>query len=283
MSEFDEDRMLNNFSAGMYSSIAHRNTLSTTNSTWYLPIKSLFNQTSFNVLTQNHEIQLRVYMNTLANVCNQSTLTGTPVVTINSVNLIARITRLDSETVNQSMQQISRAPRHYLFYETRYATFNVSAGVSATTLVLTQIVGKVSQFYFVVRPIASITGNNAFSFTPIQSFNLLSSGGESMVGGVPIPSNLNLLVQGKWWCKTSYLADAFNGTSNSYVYTYSFSADPFRAYSSGTNYTTRNFIGAEQLIINFASTLGAGVQIDLYALMESGLEQTATSIKKINV
>ena len=31
----DEDRMLNNYSAGMYSSIAHRNSLSTTTSTWY--------------------------------------------------------------------------------------------------------------------------------------------------------------------------------------------------------------------------------------------------------
>jgi hypothetical protein len=280
----DEDRMMNNYSAGMYSSLAHRNTLSTTaGSNWYLPLKTFFNQGHINILTQNHEIQVRVYMNTLANICNQSSLTGTPICTINSCNLIARITRLDSETVNQSLQQMARVPRHYLFYETRYATFTVQSGVSATTLVLTPIVGKVSVLYFIVRPVASLTGNNAFSFTNIASFAILGAGGDNIVGGVVIPSALNLLQLGKWWSLSSYLADAYNGTSNSYVYTYSFSADPVKAFDSGASYTTRNFIGSEQLQINFASTLGSNVQIDLFAYLESGIEQTATTIKKINV
>jgi hypothetical protein len=280
----DMDRTLNNYSAGHYASIEARNTLTTTaGSNWYLSLKSFFNQAHIPILTQNHELQIRVYMQPLANICNQSTLTGTPVCTINSAQLIARVTRLDSESVANSLAQIARTPKHYLFYETRYATFTVQAGVSSTTLVLTPIVGNVGMLYFVVRPSASLTGNNAFSFTAINNFAMLGAGGESIVGGTVIPSSLNLLTMGKWWSKSSYLADSFSGTSNAYVYSYSFSADPALAFENGAHYTTRKFNGSEQLQIQFGSALETNVQVDVFAYLECAIEQTATTIKKLSI
>jgi hypothetical protein len=280
----DEDRILNNYSAGNYASIAARNTLSTTaGSNWYLSLKSFFNQAHIPILTQNHELQVRVYMQPLANICNQSTLTGTPVCTINSAQLIARVTRLDAESVANSLAQIARVPKHYLFYETRYATFTVQSGVSATTLVLTPIVGNVGMLYFVVRPSASLTGNSAFAFTAINNFAILGAGGDNIVGGTTIPSTLNLLQMGKWWSKSSYLADSFAGISNANVYSYCFSADPVLAFETGGHYTTRKFVGAEQLQIQFASALAANVQVDVYAYLEAAIEQSPNTIKKLSV
>jgi hypothetical protein len=280
----EQDRTLNNYSAGLYSSQASRNTLTTTaGSNWYLPLKTFFNQANIAIITQNHELQLRVYMQPLANICNQSTLTGTPVCTINSAQLIARVTRLPTEAVNATIAQISRSPRHYKFYETRYATFTVQSGVTSTTLVLTPIVGNVGMLYFVVRPSASLTGNNAFSFTAIRDFAMLGAGGDNIVGGTVIPSTLNLLQQGKWWCKSQYLADVFAGTSNSNVYSYCFSADPTLAFDSGAFYTTRKFVGAEQLQLTFTGSLGANVQVDVFAYLEAAIEQTNLGVKKLAI
>jgi hypothetical protein len=159
----------------------------------------------------------------------------------------------------------------------------VQSGVSATTLVLTPIVGKVSVIYFIVRPVSGLTGNNAFNYTAISSFAILGAGGDNIVGGVVIPSNLNLLQMGKWWSASSYLSESFSGISNANLYSYSFSADPVKAFESGTNYTTRPFIGSEQLQLNFTGSLAANVQVDVYCFLESAIEQTATTIKKINV
>jgi len=280
----DEDRTLNNYSAGHYSSLPQRNILSTTaGSNWYVNLKTFFQQTHLPILTQNHELQIRVYMQPLSNVCNQSTLTGTPVCTINSAQLIARVTRLDANTVSETLTQISKAPRHYLFYETRYATFTVQSGVTSTTLVLTPIVGNVGMLYFVVRPSASLTGNNAFSFTAINNFAILGADGSNICGGTSIPSSLNLLQMGKWWAKSSYLSESFAGTSNSYVYAYCFSADPVLSFDSGAHYTVRKFVGAEQLQIQFTGSLASNVQIDVYAYLESAIEQGPTTIKKLAI
>ena len=46
-------------------------------------------------------------MQPLSNVCNQTTLTGTPVCTINSAQLIARVTRLDANTVSETLAHIA--------------------------------------------------------------------------------------------------------------------------------------------------------------------------------
>ena len=279
----DEDRALNNYSAGHYASIVQRNAMSITTSTWYLNLRTLFNQAHIALITPNHDLQIKVYMQPLANICNQSTLTGTPICTINSASLIARVTRLDSDGVFQTLASMAKSPKHYLYYETKLQSFNINSGVSTTSLNLTSIVGNVSVLYFIVRPTASTTGNNAFSFSAITSFSVNTAGGENIVGGAVIPSTLNLLQQGKWWAKSSYLSESFSGVSNAYVYTYSFSADPALAMLNGGYYTTRKFTGSEQIQITFTGSLGANTQIDVFAYVESAIEQTATSVKKWNI
>ena len=88
---------------------------------------------------------------------------------------------------------------------------------------------------------------------------------------------------GKWWAKSSYLSESYAGTSNAYVYSYCFSADPALAFETGSHYSVRKFVGAEQLILQFNGSLASNVQIDVYAYLEAAIEQGPTTIKKLAI
>ena len=64
---------------------------------------------------------------------------------------------------------------------------------------------------------------------------------------------------------------------------WSFSADPVSALNHGQALTSRKFTGQEQLLLNFPSALGAQVSVDVYAMVESILEVTPSSVKKIGM
>ena len=67
---WDEDRTSINTGAGRYDSAAHRATLSSTTltNTFYVNLKTYFDTISVPMLTEQHAIQLRVYMEPLASV-----------------------------------------------------------------------------------------------------------------------------------------------------------------------------------------------------------------------
>ena len=78
------DNYLIKFS-GDYKSIVRRNALSITPSTWYMSLDIIFNQAHVKLLQGNaSDLQLRITMQPLSNIVSQSTLTGTPIATINS-------------------------------------------------------------------------------------------------------------------------------------------------------------------------------------------------------
>lgn len=280
----DEQRLLNNYAAGSYTNIASRYTLTNTNnSNWYVNLKSLFNQCHFALLSTSHEVQLRITMQPLANVINQGALVGTPVVNINSVSLLARVTNLDIPTSNQLLLSMNKTPLTNRFLSTRYMMITQQAGVTNTTIVMTSIVGNIHSLYFVVRPVSGLTGSTQYTYTPILNFQILDSAGSNINGGTVIPSSFNLLQQQKWWCQSTFPAESFTGVNQSNVYMYSFSVDPISSHANGSNYSSRRFSGNEQLLINFTTALASVYQIDLFAMVESGIQQSATACQLISI
>jgi hypothetical protein len=57
----DEQRLLSKTASGRYDSASQRNALSTTTSTWYLDLKTYFDQAHILLITTSHEIQLKVF------------------------------------------------------------------------------------------------------------------------------------------------------------------------------------------------------------------------------
>ena len=178
---------------------------------------------------------------------------------------------------------MNKVPRHSLFHATRYQSFVIQSGVTTSTLVLTAITGSVHSLYFIVRPTTSLTGSNAYSYTPIKDFYLNNADGSNAVGGTTIPSSFNLLIQNKHWFLSTFTAEATSGANNSNVYTYSFSVDPASSFQNASHLTTKQFTGNEQLIINYTAALSGTYQVDVYALVEASLEQTPAYTKMITI
>jgi hypothetical protein len=171
-----------------------------------------------------------------------------------------------------------KSPHDYQFSELRIGNYTVAAGATNTSIILSSLVGPVAYLYFVVRS-SNATGDNYFNFQAIKDFAILDSGSTNIVGGQNIPSSLALTVYNRDYLRSSYTVES----PNNYVYMYSFSASPSDNAWSGKHYNHHNFIGSEQLQINFNSALGSSVQIDVYAQVHAYIRSSATDVKKITV
>ena len=277
----DEDRSLQNIAAGSYASTAQRTALATTNSSYYLPLFDFFRQGKTVALLENcHNVQLKIFMQPLANITSGS---GTAVATINSCNLLMRVTRLREEEANQlKREQGKNKALHYKMNDLRTQQYTAQTGVSSVNIVLSAITGPVSHLIFVVRPSASLTGNNAYAFTPITSYEILNSSGQNFVGGQAINNSEALLVLGNNNSKSSYLTEQALGVTDNKanVYVYSFSSDCIESAVSAVSLGTHNFTGAEQLKITFTSALAANVQVDILAYTEALLSLGQNGVRK---
>ena len=283
--EWDEDRMGAIMTAcGRYDSATQRATLSstTTPNTFYVNLKTYFDTISVPMLTDAHQIQLRVYMEPLASVyaVTSGTLTSCA---INSVNAICKVTRLDNATSNLRLQQMAVAPFHNIFMDNVYFPYTIPAGVSTVTTVLSGITGNVSALLFTIR--ASTTGTGAWNYTQLKDFSISDNTGTNIVGGQAIPATYASLLLNKDWIRSSYNTETSYGTNDQKAnfYLYSFSSDLVTAVTQGQCLNSRRFNGAETLQLNFASALGANVSVDVYAFVESVLEQTPSSVRKITL
>lgn len=276
----DEDRAFINQQQGLYSSAALRATKGTAAADYFMPLRTYFNQTNLPLLTSAHNIQLRIYMDTLSN-CYAGGGT-TPVGSINFCNAIVSVTRLPSPVANSMLNAMAVSPQSSIMHDTRYGTFTVAAGVSATTIVLTPIIGNVSALFFVVRTSGATSGDNSFTFTPISSFALLNSSSTNIVGGQNISSALSLNVLGQFNCLSTYLTETNQGATNNgaHVYIWSFGTDLVDSLTNGKALGTYEFGGNSQLQINFASALGSAAQIDVFASTQAIITQSASSILK---
>ena len=277
----DEDRALMNIASGHYASTTQRIALATSANSYYLPLFDYFREAKSIALLENcHNLQLRVFMNPLANVTSG---TGTATANINSCNLLMRVTRLREAEANQlRKEQALNKANHYKMNDLRVQSNTIQSGVSSATIVLSAITGPVSHLIFVVRPSASLTGNGAFAFTAISSYEILNSSGQNIVGGQAISNSQALLVIGNNNSKSSYLSENALGitNNNANVYVYSFSADCVESADSAVSLGTHQFTGAEQLKVNFTGALGANVQVDVLAYTEALLSLGQNVVKK---
>lgn len=283
--ELDEDRIPSIMTAcGRYDSAPHRLTLSstTTNNTFYVNLKTFIDTISVPMLTENHNIQLRIYLEPLSSCYNLTSGTLTSVA-INSVNALAKITKLDTDTTARRLLQMSEIPSHNIFHDNVYFPYTVPSGVTTVTTVLAGITGNVAGLLFTIR--TNNTGINSWNYTQLASFAINDNTGTNIVGGQAIPASFASLLLNKDWSMSSYNGETSFGTNDQKAnyYMYSFSSDIVSAVTQGQCLNSRRFTGAETLTLTFPSALATNVFVDIYAFVESVLEITPYSVKKITM
>ena len=277
----DEDRLSMNSSAGLYSSVQQRTNMSSqsTPNTFIVSLSSLIDQCKLNLVNNSHALEIRVYMDNLANIytiTSGSNLTAS----ILSATLVCKVTRLDQSSSLQKLNSMAEDPFDNIFHETLISSNVVPSGLITSTIVLNQFVGNISHFIFVVRPLATATlGVGFYTFLQIASFALLDSGGSTISGTITaaLASTLN-----RDWIASSYnvensLSVVDNGAN---FYMWSHSPDPVSALRAGLSLGSKRYSGSEQLVINFRSVLTTPVVIDVYGYREAFMETSLLGIKK---
>jgi hypothetical protein len=286
--ENDFDRVYLNNGCGNYASQAQRNTLALSTSNYFVNLKTYFDQTHMSILNQNHNIQLKVYLDTLANNAVSTGQTGTPVATINFCNAIVKLTKLPQTIVNEKLNSIVKSPNHHFFHSLLYGNYTLLIGTSSSQTVLTAITGKIACLWFIIRRSDKTTKDDSYSYVAVKDFAILNSSGTNIVGGAQIPAALATNYLNLYWCNSSYASENSFGLSannnNANIYMWSFSSDPVDALSSGKLLTSRQFFGNEQLIVNFKDPLAdSNHTLEVYAMCESMLEQGINYVKKISL
>ena len=284
--ENDEQRIAKNAVQGSYANPIQRNALSLTTNNYYVSIKSFIDQIKPTLLTDQHAIQLRVYFDTLTNNVNFSGATGTPIVSFNSCNLLARITRLDQSLSQYRLAEMSKMPFSSVSHETKLGTYIINTGTTQSSLILSAITGNVAALFFVVRPTASMSGTGYYTYSPISQFSILDSSSMNLVGGSPIPAGLAILLNSQW-SKSSYATENYLATANSGIfanyYCWSFAADPISALKDGCSITTRRFNGSESLVITFPSATTQTMQVDVYGYCENVIQFSTSGVQKVSI
>ena len=279
---FDEDRALINKAAGDYKTISTRQTLASATSDYFVNLWTLFNQTHLSLLYPKDDVQLRVYMDTLANnaVCS-GTATSDPISTIRAANLICSITRYSGEVNNSKLLHLSKQIEHYKFTELRYGTYSSNSGSASYTYVLNSIVGKVDYIIFTIQATNQV-GEGDLSFIPLLNFSILDSTSTNITGGQPVNGVYALTLLCKDWVHSSYFTEVSAlYTPNAYIY--SFGADPTATAKYGASYNHHQFQGNEQLQINFSAAIANNFTVNVYAHVQAVIEVGPTYVKKITL
>ena len=277
-----EDSYFINSAAGSYSSLASRYAMSQTNTVYQIPLKcGIFNQIKTELLNSNHNIRVSVLLDSLTNIINQGTLTGTPSALLNSCSLILKVSKYDQITTNNKLLQLTRQPKLSLYNTTSYQPFVANIGSSQSIITLSNFIGLNIQFiYFCIRLSSNITKSEAFTLlNNISSYSILSGSGESLVGSTTTPS-VSLLLYNKHSTLGCFTVDSTYGN----VYTLWHSIDPVSTIvNSGGCYGQRLYSGSESLVINYSSVLSANCNIDIYASVSSILKQSQLGFTKLIV
>jgi hypothetical protein len=281
----DADRMSINKSAGHYANVAQRAALAASTSTYYVNLRSFIDQLHIPLLTANHNIQLRVYMDTLANntVASSGTATNTGVT---ACNLIARVSRIEQSIASQLLQEMSVRPFDNFFHQTRLfsTTVTCSSTSSSTRMILAPVVGSVAFMFFTVRDTSNLNKDNYFTYKEITSFAFLDGAGQNIVGGSQLPHAIvkDTLMREQTlsnYCtedNSSLLSSYLTGFNGSNAYMYSWSSDPISAFKTGSLLGARRFNGTEILEVYFSAT--GTYQIDAFFFTENVLRQTPAGI-----
>ena len=285
----DEDRLFNNTLQGSYVSPTQRSLFAlTAGQNYYVKLRSFFNECHIPILTDSHNVQIRIYMEQFTNIYTSGSATGTVVpATINFANVILKLMKLPGEIASNRLSAMIKNPEQNIFHNVRYSPYNINAGVSSTTIVLSPFVGNIVGLFFTVRPTTGLTGDNAFAYTAITNFGLLDNTSSNMTGGQAIPSHLALQYLNSFYSRSSYTSETSIGcnqvgtivNNSANVYCWSFSSNLPESLANGLMLGHRKFQGNEQLQITFTSSLAAAVQVDVFCYCQSILEQGANYVK----
>lgn len=265
----DKERLAKNTAAGHYIQLQHRITKAQKTSDYIVNLHTLFDESKIAIITQNHEVQLRIYMSSLSDVvCNVTsgltvddgtvyTITGTPYATINFCNAIVKATKLHKSGIaNVLNDQMKKQAHDHLFHDVRWGQYSLPYSVGAPTtqqIVLTSIVGKVSALFFTVRNQSQLYNDRAFQYLPIERYELLDATGTSLVGGQAINAENNRKLL-ETWSASTYQEEIeggvasgliYNQNSGANVYVWSFSDDIVDSMRHGKAIGSHHFLGNE--------------------------------------
>ena len=261
-----EDIQFVNSGCGPYNSALTRYNMSNTNTIFQVPLKTFFSQIKPEILNNNGNLRI------------QGTLVGIPIVTINSISALFKVTKYSNELVNAKLQQLLRAPILKTYNTVSYQPAIIPINTSTISVSLSNFVGLNIQFiYFVIRPSAALTGISAFTLMPITNFNILSATGESLTSGV-ITSAQSLYIFNRSLTLGCFTTDQ-NGYGN--VYTCFHTSDAISTITQmGGVYGSKLYSGSESLVINLPITT-TQMNLDIYASTTSILQNNNSSFVKL--
>ena len=152
-----EDSAFIHTAAGFYNNQQQRYNLSIVPTTFQIPLKFYFSQIRPEILHQNSSIRIAILLDNLVNIINQGAIVGTPIVTINNISALCKVTKYSNELVANKLIQLSRNPLLKTYNTVAYQPFVIQANQSTATISLSNFVGQQIQFvYFVIKPSANL-------------------------------------------------------------------------------------------------------------------------------
>ena len=279
-----EDSVFINNASSAYNNASSRFVMSSTNSTYLVPLRiGIFNQVRTELLNSNHSIRLSFLMETLTNIINQSTISGTPSATLNSVSLLLKVSKYEQSIIQNKLLQLQRNPLCKLYNSYSYQPAIINSGATTAIINLSNFASLNIQYvYFVLRLSSALTKAEGFLFlNNLTNYSFLSSSGEILSGQAITPQQA-LYVYNK-----SNTLGCFTAIDSTYgnVFTIFHTSD---AISTMCNpgagvYGQRSYNGSESLILNFSSALTANITVDIYGSVTSMMKQTPLGIIKVIV
>ena len=225
----DEERQKLNDGAGDYKS-PYKCYLKTQNqSYWYLPLWTYFKTGHIPCLYPKDDIQIRLYMDTLANNIYTDTNLYTGVPTCGLIaNLVVNVTRLGEDIHTFRLQSLNKGPEHYKYLEMRYGTTVIPANSNpapAFNYVLNAVTGNVVFLLAIIRPAGNKGPGSTptaqvidpFQYIPVSNFSLLDSTSTNISGGQPVSLSLLKEYLSRKWTASSYYSDCRNVTVDALI------------------------------------------------------------------
>ena len=270
----DSDRTFINVSSGNYASSSSRYTLGLSTNSYIVQLNSFINQVQPEILNQNGYIRASMQLDTLNNIVDYTS--GSPVCTINSINLLVKLVKFDTNIMNYKLNQLSRGRYQALFCSNLYQTYNILSGSISSSVTLSNFINaNINYIYFILRPITGLTksaGNNYLNY--ISAFNILNSSNESICGGI-IPASQALYVLNRDTTKGSYTSE-----TNSSVFFWHHTKNAILTLSSGLP-DARMYTGNETLNLFFTTALTSSIQVDVFASSVAIFNQTTSGCQKL--
>jgi hypothetical protein len=236
------------------------------------------NQTQMAILSNIHEVVIRVNFPPASEIVNLNGGTGSPTSGISNCQLILKVDNLTDEEFKSEF--VSMSPKQLYYLDTREQKFPMASGSTQIVATLTNIRGSTPLLFFIVRLDTNQTGDNQFlNLIEIANFELKDAGGKSITNS-PIASTLSLSTLSRDWAVSSFLGESLAGTYSNFIYMWSFADKTAWTMASGDPSGSYRFTGTETLTVNMKTALGASATLQVFSSFHSLLLQKPDSVIK---